>query len=217
MWRKTRAAPLAPRAAFADIFGADGPADADGHPDERLHHVRVVGVQSVDPGVSVAAAGSRWNRIGHWRDGGSHRGDAGRDVVRVRHVRLHQRRRWQEAHVCHLPHVCGGAHRRVRVDARSAGCCSCLDPSWPSSARATSAGSARSRRRFIPPSIRASAQGFTYNIGRIASAIAPFAVGSLAADPRLRRGIHHRRGRVRSRGGLLDRHSRRRAAGRSNN
>ena len=34
---------------------------------------------------------------------------------------------------------------------------------------------------IYPTSIRASAQGFTYNIGRIASAIAPFAVGSLAA------------------------------------
>lgn len=34
---------------------------------------------------------------------------------------------------------------------------------------------------IYPTSIRASAQGFTYNIGRIASAIAPFGVGSLAA------------------------------------
>ncbi len=33
---------------------------------------------------------------------------------------------------------------------------------------------------IYPTSIRASAQGFTYNIGRVASAIAPFAVGSLA-------------------------------------
>ena len=31
-----------------------------------------------------------------------------------------------------------------------------------------------------PTAIRASAQGFTYNVGRIASAVAPFAVGSLA-------------------------------------
>ena len=31
-----------------------------------------------------------------------------------------------------------------------------------------------------PTAIRASAQGFTYNIGRIASAVAPFAVGSMA-------------------------------------
>ena len=34
---------------------------------------------------------------------------------------------------------------------------------------------------IYPTRIRATAQGFTYNIGRIASAIAPFAVGSLAA------------------------------------
>jgi MFS family permease len=35
---------------------------------------------------------------------------------------------------------------------------------------------------LYPTSIRASAQGFTYNIGRIASAAAPFAVGSLATS-----------------------------------
>ena len=34
---------------------------------------------------------------------------------------------------------------------------------------------------IYPTSIRATAQGFTYNIGRIASAAAPFIVGSLAA------------------------------------
>ena len=34
---------------------------------------------------------------------------------------------------------------------------------------------------IYPTSIRATAQGFTYNIGRLASAVAPFAVGSVAA------------------------------------
>jgi MFS family permease len=34
---------------------------------------------------------------------------------------------------------------------------------------------------IYPTEIRATAQGFTYNIGRLASAVAPFAVGSLAA------------------------------------
>jgi MFS family permease len=33
---------------------------------------------------------------------------------------------------------------------------------------------------LYPTSIRATAQGFTYNIGRVVSALAPFAVGSLA-------------------------------------
>jgi MFS family permease len=33
---------------------------------------------------------------------------------------------------------------------------------------------------LYPTSVRATAQGFTYNTGRLASAVAPFAVGSLA-------------------------------------
>jgi sugar phosphate permease len=33
---------------------------------------------------------------------------------------------------------------------------------------------------IYPTAIRATAQGFTYNIGRVASAIAPFAVGTIA-------------------------------------
>ena len=33
---------------------------------------------------------------------------------------------------------------------------------------------------IYPTAIRATAQGFTYNVGRIASAAAPFVVGSLA-------------------------------------
>jgi MFS family permease len=33
---------------------------------------------------------------------------------------------------------------------------------------------------IYPTSIRATAQGFTYNIGRVASAVAPFVVGSIA-------------------------------------
>jgi MFS family permease len=35
---------------------------------------------------------------------------------------------------------------------------------------------------IYPTEIRATAQGFTYNIGRLASAVAPYAVGSLAAS-----------------------------------
>jgi MFS family permease len=35
---------------------------------------------------------------------------------------------------------------------------------------------------IYPTAIRATAQGFTYNIGRLASAVAPFVVGTLAAS-----------------------------------
>jgi hypothetical protein len=34
---------------------------------------------------------------------------------------------------------------------------------------------------LYPTAIRATAQGFTYNIGRLASAVAPYAVGTLAS------------------------------------
>ena len=51
---------------------------------------------------------------------------------------------------------------------------------------------------LYPTDIRATAQGFTYNIGRIASAAAPFAVGSLAQTPRLRRRAVDDVGRVSS-------------------
>ena len=35
---------------------------------------------------------------------------------------------------------------------------------------------------IYPTSIRATAQGFTHNIGRLASAVAPFVVGAMAQD-----------------------------------
>ena len=40
---------------------------------------------------------------------------------------------------------------------------------------------------IYPTDIRATAQGFTYNLGRIASAAAPLTVGTLAQTQRLRR------------------------------
>ena len=39
---------------------------------------------------------------------------------------------------------------------------------------------------IYPTAIRATAQGFTYNIGRLASALAPFTVGTARADARVR-------------------------------
>ena len=56
----------------------------------------------------------------------------------------------------------------------------CSGRSSRSSAPATSAASARSSRSCIRPSVRATAAGVCYNTGRIASAAAPFVVGSLA-------------------------------------
>ena len=61
---------------------------------------------------------------------------------------------------------------------------------------------------LYPTSVRATAAGFCYNIGRIASAAAPFIVGSMAATQRLRRRLRGRRRRVPARGascGLVSR------------
>ena len=56
---------------------------------------------------------------------------------------------------------------------------------------------------IYPTKIRATAQGFTYNLGRIASATAPWTAGSLAGLARLRRRVRHGVGCVRAgRGGL---------------
>ena len=72
------------------------------------------------------------------------------------------------------------ADARVHASRGTRRRCCCSGPSWRSSPPGTSRASARSRRRSIRPTIRATAQGFTYNIGRIASAVAPWAVGRLA-------------------------------------
>ena len=57
---------------------------------------------------------------------------------------------------------------------------------------------------MYPTAVRATAQGVTYNIGRIASAVAPFVVGTPGGDARLRPGAVGGGGGVPGRGGLLD-------------
>ena len=57
---------------------------------------------------------------------------------------------------------------------------------------------------LYPTEIRATAQGFTYNLGRIASAAAPFTVGTLASTPRLRCGAVDHVGGVSSGGRDVD-------------
>ena len=57
---------------------------------------------------------------------------------------------------------------------------------------------------LYPTAVRATAQGVTYNIGRIASAVAPFVVGSLAATRGFGAGAVGGRGGVPGGGGVLD-------------
>ena len=60
---------------------------------------------------------------------------------------------------------------------------------------------------LYPTAVRATAQGFTYNIGRVASAFAPAIAGSVARHARLSRGALDRRRGVRGRDVFLDLHS----------
>ena len=57
---------------------------------------------------------------------------------------------------------------------------------------------------LYPTAVRATAQGVTYNVGRIASAVAPFVVGSLAATRGFGAGAVGGRGGVPGGGGVLD-------------
>ena len=81
------------------------------------------------PAYLSLPAGSGRSRAEHRRDGRPCRGDAGRDVARLRHLRLHQRRGRQEEDVRRLP-----ASARPRSSWPTArrgdrGCCSRSDPS----------------------------------------------------------------------------------------
>ena len=57
---------------------------------------------------------------------------------------------------------------------------------------------------IYPTSIRAIAQGFTFNVGRLASAAAPFLIGSMAETARVRRRVRNASGRLARRRGDVD-------------
>ena len=112
---------------------------------------------------------------------GLHHRDAGRDVVRLRDVRLHQRR----ASAASGPYVTYLLTAAVLMLAyavtHAAGrCCSLLGPLVAFFATGYFTGFGAVTAEIYPTEIRATAQGFTYNIGRIGSAVAPWAVGRLA-------------------------------------
>ena len=74
----------------------------------------------------------------------------------------------------------GGAARGLRLGPESDARCWCSDPFVAFAATGYFSGFGAVTAEIYPTSIRATAQGFTYNIGRLASAAAPFLVGTLA-------------------------------------
>ncbi len=149
------------------------------HRHERVHALRLVGLQPVAPGLPVDA-----RRVGRHRPVGRRHvvvrdGDAGRDVVRLRHLRVHQRRHWPQARVRHV-----SGDRRVLIavytSLRTPILLLLLGPFVAFFATGYFSGFGAVTAEIYPTDIRATAQGFTYNLGRIASAAAPFTVGTLA-------------------------------------
>ena len=159
-------------------------ADDRAHADERGDDVRVVGTEFVDPVLSVAFPSSRAASACHTVVMSSvRRRHAGRHVVRLRDVRLRQRSLRPQADLRGVPASPPRSWSSSTAPCRTpVACSSCSGRSWRFSAPATSVDLAPSRPRSIPTSIRATAQGFTYNIGRLASADAPFVVGALAQE-----------------------------------
>ena len=130
-----------------------------------------------------------------------------RHVVWLRVVRPGQRRVGTQAQLPHVPRARGRCSCWPTRRRATSGCCSRSVRSPRSSRRASSAGLARSPPRSIPTAVRATAQGFTYNIGRVASAFAPADRRLSRAHARLSRGARDRRRGVRGRDVFLDLHS----------
>ena len=129
-------------------------------------------------------------------------------MARLRHVRLHRDRDRPQAAPTSPTCIAAAALLLVYGPARRRWCCSLLGPFVAFFGTGYFSGFGAVTAEIYPTSIRATAQGLTYNIGRIASAAAPFAVGTLAADARLRHRALDLLGRVPARGRLLDLDSR---------
>ena len=122
-------------------------------------------------GVGLSATAMSWfifvMQVGH--------------VVRLRHVRVRQRSHRPQAHVRHLPAERPRSCIAVYTSrARSRWRCWCSGPFVAFFATGYFSGFGAVTAEIYPTAIRATAQGFTYNIGRLASAAAPFVVGTLA-------------------------------------
>ena len=108
-----------------------------------------------------------------------HHRHAGGHVVRLRHVRVRQRAFGRKR--TYIGYLLSAAvlipsTRRCARRCR----CSLLGPFVAFFATGYFSGFGAVTAEIYPTDIRATAQGFTYNLGRLASAAAPFTVGTLA-------------------------------------
>ena len=139
------------------------------------------GLNAWVPAYLVLPAGRGRSRPEHHRIVRRRAHHAGRHVVRLRDVRVRGRRDRPEARVRDLHRRRQPAAAAVRLHE---------EPARAPRARPLIAffgtghysGFGPLTAEIYPTAIRATAQGFTYNAGRLASAAAPFVIGSLAAS-----------------------------------
>ncbi len=155
---------------------------ADDRPDadEHVHAVRVVGIQSLAAQLSEVEPGAGW------------RGPRQRPP-RPRYLFIMQAGMWfgyvtfgfvsdrfgrKKTYVTYL--LSAAVLLAIYVSVRDPAALLVLGPFVAFAATGYFSGFGAVTAEIYPTSVRATAQGFTYNIGRLASAAAPYLVGSLA-------------------------------------
>ena len=126
-------------------------ADDRAHADEHLHAVRLVGFQPVASQLSQGTGVPGRNRARPERGCRVRGRDAGWDVDRLCDLRVRERSIREEAKLCGLSDRRRCAAGGLRECAEYQSCYWCWDRWSPLRRPDTSAGSARSPQRFIPP------------------------------------------------------------------
>ena len=197
MWQSRR---TADRGRFSLLFAPRSRArDRRSSRDERVHDVRLVGPEPVGAGLPLAAdrrraaSGCRRRRcrwfviamqVGMW-------------LGYVTFGFIADAFGRKRTYVTYL--LTARAAPALRLPASRRWCCSLLGPFVAFFGTGYFSGFGAVTAEIYPTSIRATAPGFCYNIGRIASAVAPFVVGSLAQRAgsarrsRSRHRVHSRR------------------------
>ncbi len=161
------------------------------HQTHAAHHrarfrgaVRQLGSVLLAAGVPRPTCRTRRRRHGRRRLAAVDHPGAARRVRRLPHVRIHRRSNRTTTGVRAVYGGSGAAGADLRPDgAQPVRCCWRSDRSSATSATATSACLADFVAELYPAAVRATGQGTSYNIGRMAGAIAPYTIGVIATMP----------------------------------
>ena len=154
------------------------------HRARRRRAVRVLGTLLLAAAVPVAARSSRGRRHGRRRLAAVDHPDADRRVSRVSDVRLHRGPARPPAHVRPVHALRGRDRADLRPDgAQPDWCCCVLGPLLGYFGHGYFSMFGGFVAELFPTAVRATGQGTSYNVGRMAGAIAPFTIGAAATLP----------------------------------